>query len=724
MKKSIILLTMMAIAVGLNAQTKSSVETKALQQEFNQAKSVNAMSKNLLERFPVRYHKGVATIGVVGQVNETFNPQSIELVGGKVTSRVADIVSMRIPVSSLASLDNCNGLLKYSVAHYVAPDCNNTRSDTRTDSVQAGLGLPQPFDGEGVLVGITDWGFDYRHPNINSEEERRICRAWDHYKRSGPAPEGFDYGTEFVGYDQIYEAVGDTFGLYGYGSHGTHVAGIIGGRGNRPAGNANNSYIGQAPKVQYLLGSWLLDEAAWLDQVAWMSHVAKEEGKRLVINSSWGMYTFSNLDGTSLLSQAIDHYADSGIVFVTSAGNNGDCRFHLQHTFGNDDTLRTIPEWGDVGEALIFWGTPGKPFKVSIRLTGNLTADTIWTPWFSTDSNISFQEHRFVNAEGDTIRLDVMTEGSNMNSQRPHILINLDKIPRYRPLIYVVSDSTSTVDLWNVGNVRNHAGNTGYNFSGNQLLHATGGDSRYQVSEPGCAHKTITVAAHQADAKSDTAYTTGEITYFSSNGPAHGDYQKPEISAPGWQVTSSINSRDESNYVTVTSVNSNGTRYRWASMSGTSMSSPAVTGIVALMLQANPTISVDQIRNIIFTTARNDDKTGALLANDSASYTWGWGKIDAMRCVAAAYDLNSIDQAIALQPKLMVYPNPTTSQATIITSTNEPSTLKVYGMDGRIVETCTIGNETSINTSEWPRGIYVLQVHGKAGVRTTKLAVM
>lgn len=722
MKKLIVLAFVLA-AIAVQAQTKSSVETKALQQELLQKKSVDSMSKRLLDRYSVREQNGVKYIGVMGKVDATFDAASIERIGGKVTSRVGDIVSMRIPLISIAALDNCKGLVKYSVAHPVAPMSDNTRIDTRTDSVQAGLNLPQAFDGSGVLVGITDWGFDYRHPNINAEEERRILRAWDHYKLSGPAPEGFDYGTEYKTYEELCEAQGDTSGLYGYHSHGTHVAGIIGGRGSRPSGTANSKYIGQAPKVNYLLGSWLLDEAAWMDQVSWMYGVAQQEQKRLVINSSWGMYTFSNLDGTSLLSQAIDHYSDSGVVFVTSAGNNGDAKFHLKHVFDTVDTIHTIPDWGEVGQAIICWGTPGKPFSVRLMMFRTAYNDTLYTPFFSTETDIPYYASELVTSTGDTIHYDVMVESANMNDDRPHILFNFDRYNQYKPIISIASAEGSQVDIWNVGNVQNHAGNTGHSFTGNQDLQfpCRAGDNYYQISEPACAHSSIAVAAYQHDTHTDTGVVAGDITYFSSWGPAYGDYQKPDVAAPGWQVVSSVNSRDAASYSTALTLTIDGVRYKWGIMSGTSMSGPAVTGVVALMLQANPNITPSEVKHIITTTARRDAMTGSLLDNDPARLIWGNGKIDAMRCVAAAYDLNGIEEAVANQPQLVVYPNPATNQASVITSTNEPSQLIVYGIDGRVVMQQTIGNEAVLSTSSWPRGVYVMQVKNRVGVRTSKL---
>ena len=36
--------------------------------------------------------------------------------------------------------------------------------DGRVDSVRMAINLPQEYTGQGVIIGITDWGFDYTHP--------------------------------------------------------------------------------------------------------------------------------------------------------------------------------------------------------------------------------------------------------------------------------------------------------------------------------------------------------------------------------------------------------------------------------------------------------------------------------------------------------------------------------------------------------------------------------
>ena len=53
---------------------------------------------------------------------------------------------------------------RVELASRAVPDLDKARYGTRVDSVHAGFGLPTAFHGEGVLVGVLDWGFDYTHP--------------------------------------------------------------------------------------------------------------------------------------------------------------------------------------------------------------------------------------------------------------------------------------------------------------------------------------------------------------------------------------------------------------------------------------------------------------------------------------------------------------------------------------------------------------------------------
>jgi hypothetical protein len=112
---------------------------------------------------------------------------------------------------------------------------------------------------------------------------------------------------------------------------------------------------------------------------------------------------------------------------------------------------------------------------------------------------------------------------------------------------------------------------------------------------------------------------------------------KPEIAAPGIGVASA-RSRDFS--TSSTRLTPDG--QHWV-LEGTSMSAPHVTGAVAILLQANPTLDPEAVKTLLRTTAIRDAFTertyGTLSAGAAPSDWWGWGKLnvrDALRTMGNA----------------------------------------------------------------------------------------
>ncbi len=158
----------------------------------------------------------------------------------------------------------------------------------------------------------------------------------------------------------------------------------------------------------------------------------------------------------------------------------------------------------------------------------------------------------------------------------------------------VNSDGTSPVEI-----AADYAVESGINFvvaAGN-----AGGWGANTVGIPASAKDVITVGAVDDNL---------DIAYFSSRGPTKDGRLKPEVSAVGVDVTSSIpgNKYDE-----------------W---SGTSMATPHVAGFVALLLQQNPSLSPEQVKEIITNSALdkgiagpdNDYGYGVISGLDSISY--------------------------------------------------------------------------------------------------------
>lgn len=118
---------------------------------------------------------------------------------------------------------------------------------------------------------------------------------------------------------------------------------------------------------------------------------------------------------------------------------------------------------------------------------------------------------------------------------------------------------------------------------------------------------------------------TNDLSSFSSLGPTADERTKPEIAAPGEPI---ISAKARCSSVS-SSIAVNEYYYKSA---GTSMSSPFVTGVIALLLNRNNTLTVTQIKEILASGATTDGMT-AKTPDPANSY--GGGKINAAAILAA-----------------------------------------------------------------------------------------
>lgn len=600
---------------------------------------------------------------------------------------------------------------------------NKAVPDGRVDSVWAGVGLPQGFNGEGVIIGLTDWGFDYSHPVFYDTNmvRYRVLRAWDQYKTSGPAPAGFDYGTEYVGPEELLTARCDTINPYDYAYHGTHCASIAGGAG------AGTVFRGVAPEAQFLFATIDLTDQAVIDAWNWMYNVAQAEGKRLVISMSWGVYMLDNMDGTGPLADEVKRLTDLGVVFVTSAGNNGDVNFHLKYDFTqhSGDTMRTqftFPYTSATlwGSSITMVNSANSPFAFSMNVLDNacnIIASTPFVPTAGNDGSVD----TFLIVNGDTIVYDYEIHSTNEYNHAPGVRLRVKYDTRYK-FGLAVTAAQGVFHAWNVAEITKAWGNWGAAFQ-KPASHPDwiAGDIEYGISTPANIDEIITVAAHQATFKNPAGATVGgDIADFSSSGPGFHNVRKPEISAPGKGVISAISSYTNSytgNYNA--SVDFNGRTYRFASLSGTSMSSPFVAGVVALMLQANPYLTVDQVRDIITETARNDAQTAAAGVN-----RFGYGKINAYQAVLKALVTVGMEEHLEVDAtRYSVFPNPSNGQFYVSVATESQRVQgALYDIAGRMVYNTVL--QPGVNTLDiqnLPSGYYILRLNDGMEFVTKKI---
>jgi subtilisin family serine protease len=664
-----------------------------------------------LERYPITKIKQNFYFSFLGKINQQFNPQNLSGLGVIVGKPIGSVVSIKVPLNQLATITSLPGLESMQIAAKVENLLDKAIIDIRADSTHAGIGLPEGYTGKDVYIGVTDWGFDYTSPMFydTTLSESRIIAAWDQFKTSGPSPNGFNYGTEYTSPQTLLAAESDTSNIYNYSSHGTHVAGIAAGSG------AGLAYRGVAFESKLLFVTFTFNVASVLDAWEWMYQKALADGKRLVINMSWGIYHFGTLDGTSLLSQAITAYTDLGVIFVNSGGNNGNVNFHLKKTFSND-VLKSKIDFYDYnananmwGQSIHSWGEVGNNFSNGIIVTNSAGLVLVESPYYATNNTPSYID-TFLVAGLDTVWYNISAEALHPLNNKPQMRLRVKNTNTSLKILLKSIADTGIVHYWNLTELTNGVGNWGMPFS-TSGSGTSAGNNLNGISEPACSDDVITVAAYATQySAANGSLVGGGIASFSSIGPRYDGTMKPDISAPGVAIMSSISSFTNAAYTSMGSVNFNGRTYHFAKFSGTSMSCPMVAGVAALILDANPYLSARQVKEIIMETARQDNITGIIPAEGSPR--WGAGRVNAYAAVKLALQTIGLEEP-ANDLMWSVFPNPVANELHFTIVEELPKQAEIINLNGQANLRAIINGK--LNVSDLSPGNYFirLQIKGK-----------
>lgn len=588
---------------------------------------------------------------------------AVRRLGGVVQADIKGrVLAASLPASAIASLASVPGVdtLYPSLRYHL--DLDRSVPEIRaniawTERDHAGL----PEQGQGVIVGTVDTGIDYRNPDfINPDGSTRILGIWDQTASGGTPPAGYTFG-DYCDRTSIQTgtcAERDTDG------HGTHVAGIVAGNG-RSGGSPPE--IGVAPQANLLVvkSDLTLDHviAAW----KFLIDTAQSLGRPIVINNSFGS-SISPHDGSSPDSEAISTLSGEGSIFVAAAGNEGDGALH---TSGSIDSSTPAD--------ITLTGT-GRSDKVAFGVFYPRTAKLAFT-LTKADSGESFSL-----AEGGTIENRTTSDGADK------VTMESDAWNAHWSILYVKVTALSgkMQDVYRLhmtpvsvsGGIRYDAW-----VEEDGTARFSSPDDSDTVGSPADGRSVIAVGNYVTRAQwTDQAGASlsvcsyfpcrggqleeGDIAAYSSTGPTRDGRQKPDISAPGTMIISSL-SRDiqlcsatlQDDCRSPKEVSQDGLHLV---DTGTSMSSPHVAGTVALMLQANPTLDFSHVLSIVQSTARHDDFTG-----EGWSPAFGAGKVDADAAVRAALQLPFLTP-VPRPPTSTPRPSPTATSTPLPTSTPVP----------------------------------------------------
>ncbi len=744
MRKHLIPVMLLATALSAQAQKLSPSARILLAEKANQTQA--ALSTEKAAQLTFRAFVTVAEGNDPAQVLAAHGIKAGAVSGNIATATLS--VKQIETLTALPEVTNIEAGKKAKLLLDKARKYGNADAAHQSDNT-----LGKAYKGEGVIVGIVDNGFEYAHANFrNPDGTLRLKRVWnegydwteDGEKDESKIPAAYGYGREYTSEDELKEAVCDMT----TSGHATHVTGIAAGS------DMTHPYYGVAPEADIVYVSTLEDTPNLTDAVKYILDYAQSVGKPAVINLSLGMHQGPH-DGTSVTDRFFDGVTGKGAIIVGAAGNEGSSHGHARKTFtATDKEMKcglALQENEGLDEATgqpitmyatqaSIWTAPGQNMKVRGILydanTGETVASTpeVDTSTFASSPNetegdsgeesesnttmLTMSEH---GAEGKMLIAGETKAANNRSSVDVVFILDKKSSDRKAGIIVTAEDGT-LVDVWNMD-----VPITG-EFEG-----WTAGDNDYSVGEIGGTGKSvITVGAYHTR----TQYTTkdgyispsmshtydlkdGELSPFSSIGPTWDGRMKPDITAPGWLVISSVSKHDEVGFLELTAATTteiDGETYYYAGEGGTSMASPFVTGSVALWLEACPTLTPDDVREIIKETAVNDEYT------EPGSNKWGYGKIDTYAGLAAAVKKQT---GIARVPGSDILPRASVSQilgrlTVTFRQDQGAASATLFNAQGTKLGTATLpatttGSTVGFDTAALTPGVYLVRVTSEQG---------
>lgn len=652
-----------------------------------------------------------------------------------------------MPLSQVSALADNPQVVRVEAERMPHPMLDRVPQQIGADRAgSANNGLPQAFTGKGVIVGIVDSGFDFIHPFFRDENgQTRITWAADYMT-----------GKQYPDVEAVTAAMHSSDATKMY--HGTHVAAIAAGSRVEDADWVQSThYQGIAPDADIAEGAIssviTVDGLSSVTSVMAFSDIfeyASQQGKPCVINYSLGD-AMSFADNRQLEEEAISTLLEiPGRAIVVAAGNAGGTS-RLAHKEAD-------AEVGGCGVCFNDYEQYGTYFGMEMKV--------------SPGQNVRL---RYTDSSYRTIKAETVVSAEELAAGTAFLLGNKRLISYARgksddgyDVFYLTAGITATYqtterllitvggqgDAWiyadplcaqleNVADIANHSlAVDGYSMAWPAMMPQV-------ISVGNVAHRfQIVTMANKYAAQGGTITPTdltsiestkgeGFLARSSSVGPTLTGDIKPDVCAPGVNIVSAQNFFiDDDTYYSLAGwdIAALDTDYETCeglsgyfhimAQTGTSMSAPAVTGAIALWLQADPTLTVDRIKDIIANSSRQPD---SYLTYPNNQY--GYGEIDAYSGLLYMLGVTAISDVSRHQPQnttiildgrqlriafnnvageaSKLSGNPVAGDASTL-SGSENFTVKIYSTNGRLL--LTANNQSIISLDHLPQGIYAVQV--------------
>lgn len=650
------------------------------------------------------------------------------------------VAAGRIDVGNIDALQNHESIAAISLSGKAKLHCDMARADAGVDIVRdGGMDLPCGYDGEGVIVSLFDQGIEPGHINFLSADrtKSRVKGIW-HYETTQNSSGGTSTTESYYSDDkEIAMFVTDDATL----THGTHTLGIMAGSFGVNKEDPEYDYSGMAPGADILIGCGSLYYSNVLRAIKRFREFAAQEEKPLVVNLSFGD-NIGPHDGTDAFPRALNSLAEEIPIFMSS-GNEGKKPIAIIHTFGEADSLKTVivpnmairtflgVTWEAATEVQI-WSEDSTPFSVSTGLWDKSENCWVFSLPLAKDGEASYIANgdyvdvsNYQNDDFDylyknsAIGISTGTDPGN-NRYTADIWFMLDKQINHIdrnivPVVIVTGEPGKRIDVYCDGD---------YNeFSAGRMEGWTSGDTDGSISNIACGHNTFAVGSYCSRPFTESS-VAGEVSAFSSWGVLPDGRVLPDILAPGDCIVSSMSTPftasdyySSDTYPAVYGMMYGENPYFWTLQQGTSQSAPAMAGIAALWLQANPNLSPSEIKEILKSTAR---------PTQNMTPQCGAGKVDALAGLKEALRLSGIAPVSAGDASGHGFVFDMSDGACAVANVRgEEFTVSVCDMSGRLVARIASGAGCHVDLSsraQFKSGVYVIEARSERGVAVKKVA--
>lgn len=421
------------------------------------------------------------------------------------------------------------------------------------------------FQGEGMVVAVIDSGIDPDHKDFNITDDSKVdltksdvdgLISKDGLKgayQNVKVPYAYNY------YDKNAEIQDDGPGA---SMHGMHVAGTVGANGDESEGGLK----GVAPESQILGMKVFSNDVNFPSTFSDIYLAAIDDAVKLgadVLNMSLGS-TSSFYDADSAEDKAITNAVNNGIVSAVSAGNSG----HIG--YGYDNPHYDNPDYGLVG-------SPGlNKDTIQVAATGNIVnhythevdLGDFSVEGFGVDDWTDFQEDgddfevvSLKELTGNEDALGAASDYEGIDVKGKVVVVERGAYAFADKTKWAAAAGAAGIIVYNTDNPVFYKDQGGWDIPFMKITQEDGAELETALAE------NSELGANVAQTDKEEGPEVGRATDFTSWGVTPDLEFKPELSAPGGNILSTLENDT------------------YGVMSGTSMAAPHVAGGAALVQQ-------------------------------------------------------------------------------------------------------------------------------------------